>query len=259
MSEFPNFSNQPQKQPADTVRDLKAIFNQQLKNLMADFYCCLPGTIESFDSASQTCTVSINFKRVFTNLPDQTFMDYPPLVDCPVIVLTGGPGALTFPIAAGDTCLIYFSDRDIDTWLTTGQVTTPPSQRMHSLADGFVIVGVRTAINALEGYLTTGVQLKHGDNSVLTLIDEDGVELKHNESVLSLIDEVKAELSLAGTSIVSVEDKIKIEVSGVTLKTALDALCNALTSWVDTSGDTPNPATIAALVAAKALIDGVLK
>ena len=61
------------------------------------------------------------------------------------------------------------------------------------------------------------------------------------------------------TARVSVEDKIRIEVAAVTLKTALDALCAALTSWVDTRGDAPNSGTVAAINAAKAQIDGILK
>jgi hypothetical protein len=59
---------------------------------------------------------------------------------------------------------------------------------------------------------------------------------------------------------------VKVDASGVlvsngaiTLKTVLDALCTALTSWVDTRGDSPNPATVALITAVKLQADTLLE
>src|SRR4051812_16776768 len=105
---------------------------QQLRNqVMSELNCHLFGTIVSFDTAKQTVRVRLNFQRaVFNQEPNglqqlqntPTIIDYPVLLDCPAMILSGGGGVITMPIKAGDTCLVLFHDRDFDLWFETGNV-----------------------------------------------------------------------------------------------------------------------------------------
>lgn len=200
--------------------DLRALLLQLRAEIMLDISCALPGTVQSFDATSQSASVSINLKRLFRG----SAKDYPLLVDVPVVCLGGGGARMTFPIKSGDGCLVLFSDRDIDAWWSTGSTASVPnSPRLHNLADGFAIVGLRSKPGALQAYNT-----------------------------------VDAELAYNG-GFVDVNSKIGIGNASTTLLAALDALCNALLGWVDTHGDTPNAGTISNLNSAKSLIDSLLK
>ena len=62
----------------------------------------------------------------------------------PVVFPGGGGFALTFPVAAGDECLVVFASRCIDAWWQSGGVGEPMEPRMHDLSDGFALIGVRS-------------------------------------------------------------------------------------------------------------------
>lgn len=117
------------------------------------------GTIQSFDPDKQTAQVSINYKKTYFNLDPATqqyvpvLEDYPTLIDVPVIFLGGGKASLTFPVKQGDECLLLFNDRDIDTWFSSGQTNAPvATPRLHSIADGFALVGLRSLNNVLQDF-----------------------------------------------------------------------------------------------------------
>lgn len=128
-----------------------------LQNLKTDISkslnCAKPGIIQSFDSALRTAVVQIVFKRV---LQDGTTVSYPILVDCPVVTLQGGGGALTFPISAGDECLVLFADANIDAWFLNGGQAAPYDERRHDLSDGMAIVGLNSQANPLTVTLVAG-------------------------------------------------------------------------------------------------------
>ncbi len=146
---FSTFSPEP---------DLMDALASTKKEVMLNLKCHHIGIIQSFDKDKQIATAKIPYgQTVFRRDPKtkqyvSVLIDYPPLVDCPVICLGGGGTALTFPVAVGDECLVLFNDRDINKWFagnTSGGVATP---RLHSIADGLIIVGVRSLAHSLTGY-----------------------------------------------------------------------------------------------------------
>lgn len=143
--------------------DLTAV----LQNLKTDIFntmnCVNVGIIQSFDSDDQTVSVEIALKRVKSISDDGTRVieERPVLLKCPVVILFGGSTYITFPIAAGDECLVLFNDREIDNWWTNGGVNTPTTARAHDISDGFALVGVRSLQKSIENYLTTGIRLSH--------------------------------------------------------------------------------------------------
>jgi hypothetical protein len=199
--------------------DLKTILDDLKNQVKAEMHCACPGRVESFDSANQTATVSLSVKKVMRG--GITF-EYPTVQNCPVMFLTGGSSRITMPITAGDPCLLIFCDREIDTWWSTEVTSAPKHKRKHDFVDCIAIVGIKSQLSKVSDYNTSGPEIRQG------------------------------------TARVSVEDKIRIEVATVTLKAALDDLCTALTSWVDTGGQSPNVATVAAINAFKTKMGGIL-
>jgi len=140
-------------------------------------------TIQSFDPLKQTATATINYKQtyfqknLFSGVYEPVLVDYPVLLDCPVICLGGGLGSLTFPITTGDECLVMFNDRDIDNWFKGSSNSGVATPRLHSFSDGIIIVGVRSLANVLVDYDSDAVALNYAGNKVRLYEDSFKVDL----------------------------------------------------------------------------------
>jgi hypothetical protein len=108
-------------------------------------FCIQIGTIQSYNKLTNTAKVSINFEKQFIN---GQIAKYPLLEDVPVFILGGGDACITMPIDQNDQCLVLFCDRNIDNWWANGDNGVPANVRMHSIADGFALVGVRNLVHA---------------------------------------------------------------------------------------------------------------
>lgn len=204
------------------VPDLRALLLSLINETSFNINCHQIGTIVSFNAALQTAQVQINMvKGIGTQ---GQFAAYPVLLDCPVAVMQGGGGYLTFPIALGDPCLVLFNDRDIDIWWSTGATGSPPnSQRVHDLSDGIAIVGIRSKVNPIVNYSTTDAEFKYNGGSI------------------------------------KVSNKIGISNAATSLLTVLTSLINHLLAFQDTHGDTPNATTIANFTADLTSLNTLLK
>lgn len=146
---------------------LKDLLDLLKKDIMLSLNCHALATVQDFDPDTQTISATINYKKSFQqkNADGTTgtvLVDYPIMIDVPVLVMQGGAGSLTFPIAKGDGCLILFNDRDIDNWLFSGQAEQPPAtSRLHSFADGVALVGLRSLNDTIDGYSASRTELRH--------------------------------------------------------------------------------------------------
>jgi len=145
-----------------TPPDLLTLMDLKIRDVLSSTNCHQLGTIQSFNSARQTATVSLNVKTKVAG----DIRSYPLLVDVPVFVLGGGDRVFTFPIRSGDTCLVCFNDRDIDNWFATGGVTVPSSQRLHDLSDGLALVGFRSLANPVTNYSLIDVEVRNGQSKI---------------------------------------------------------------------------------------------
>ncbi|MGX9313704.1 Gp138 family membrane-puncturing spike protein [Pantoea ananatis] len=126
----------------------------------------LPGIVQSFDPATCTCTIQpaiagqgVDEKGQIQSAP------LPLLTDVPVIFPRGGGCTITFPVKAGDECLVVFSDRCIDFWWQNGGVQEPVDPRQHDLSDAFAFVGPQSQAQKISGISTTSVQVRTDDGS----------------------------------------------------------------------------------------------
>jgi hypothetical protein len=176
--------------------DLRTVLLAFRKEIFAELNCLQIGTIQTFDAIFQTATVTINSKRQFGD----EVKDYPLLVDVPIVVMGGGKGRITYPIAKGDTCLVWFNDRNIDSWWGTGGTgSIPNSPRLHSMADGIALVGIRAKTNPIAGYSTTDVQVLHDDGGVISVAAK--IQIANNStSLLTVLQDLIGDLTSARTT-----------------------------------------------------------
>jgi hypothetical protein len=156
--------------------ELRDVLDKYKFDISRSINCVQIGTIKSYNASLNTAEISVNFK---TQLADGRIFDGPVLADCPVFVLSGGGAFINMPIVAGDTCIVLFNDRDIDTWWFSGQVYVPNSPRAHSFSDGIALVGIRPLTNPLgldasAMAINAGVhllQVKNSAKSLLTILN----------------------------------------------------------------------------------------
>ena len=146
-----------------------------LRGAQKEMWTALPGSIVSYDASKQTAAVQTTVKaRIADPKGGVDWVDVPVLVDCPILFPSGGGFTLTFPIVAGDECLVVFSSRCIDGWWQSSGVQIPPDLRIHSLSDGFVFVGPRSQPKRITpSPSATAVEIRSDDHAVYIRITAD--------------------------------------------------------------------------------------
>lgn len=124
--------------------------------LLIGLNCVKVGQVVKFYPTTRTADVQIQFQRV---MKDGTVKPYPKLTNRPVFTLQGGGAALQFPVAAGDQCIVLFSDRNLDNWYLNGNQQPPVDGRLHDLSDGVVLVGLDAATSAFPAPSATEARL----------------------------------------------------------------------------------------------------
>lgn len=141
-------------------------------SLSTSLRVAMPGIILSFDAGAVTATIQPAVKSSVRQA-DGTLSSValPLLVDVPVMFPRGGGVTLTFPVTAGDECLVVFADRCIDYWWQNGGVQEPVDQRQHHLADAFAMVGPQSQAKKISGISTSAAQFRSDDGSTYLEID----------------------------------------------------------------------------------------
>ncbi len=173
----------------ERIDDPQASLRAAFSDLRAQAWTALPGIIESYDPAAQTVEIQAGLKvPVRADDGSVTTVELPQLVDCPVQFPSGGNSTLTFPVARGDECLVVFASRCIDAWWQSGGVQELADTRMHSLSDGFALLGFRSQPRVLANVSTTSAQLRSDDGATY-------VDLNPTAGTLKLVAPTSIELA----------------------------------------------------------------
>lgn len=140
------------------------------KNAVMDVRVSMPAKIISFDKATKTATVEICMQMV---LDDDSFEDYPPLVDCPCVFTRGGGFHAVHPYKEGDSGLVLFSDRCLDGWFESGKTAPPMDYRIHSMSDAYFIGGA-DHLGDVSPIPDNAMFIGKDDNSAGIQINADG-------------------------------------------------------------------------------------
>jgi len=227
-----------------TEPDLEDIMEGLKEDIFFEFNCHRVGIIEAFYPSDQTADIRLVDKSVRQTTDGEVLTNFSLLEKCPVIVNKGISGGLTIPINAGDTCLVLFNDRDLDSWLVDGLVQRPNTLRTHDFSDAICLVGIRSQVNQIAGYNNVATELNYLDNKIS--LDNEKISL----------------LNSSGGSIV-IDDKLELKNTAENLKTLVDDFITIVTNLktVDPlSGELPiDGATSSALSALSIRVGALLK
>ena len=156
-----------------SIRDKEEANRLLLDSHQTTVWTALPCIISSYNNVAITVECVPTVQGIVT-AEDGTLslVNLPKLVDVPVCFPRGGPFTLTFPIAAGDECLVIFSSRCIDGWWQAGGIAPPTDLRMHDLSDGFAIVGPFSQATKIANVSTSYCQLRNTDGKVFVDLND---------------------------------------------------------------------------------------
>ena len=136
----------------ERYENIEEVLRVSVQSAIARVWTCLPGIVSAVPgSAGGKMTVDVQpaINGVARNQDGSiSYLQMPKLLDCPIVWQGGGGVTAVFPIAVGDECLVHLSSRCIDAWWAKGGVQNPTELRMHSLSDGFALVGLKSQPNA---------------------------------------------------------------------------------------------------------------
>lgn len=160
----------------------------QLNNL----HTCLPAAIVSYDFTVQKATVQPLLNKVWA---DGTTMVMPLLENVPVVFPRSGGASLTFPVNSGDTCMLLFSERSMDLWLSVGGQVNPDDNRKFDLSDAIAIMGLYPFSQPSQAINNTDVLLTFQNSSITIKANGDIVintagTIALGNSVTELLDVV---------------------------------------------------------------------
>lgn len=171
--------------------DLSDLIEIAKRNTFYSLNKILPARVVSYDDSDNTVNCEIMLKRNING--DE--VDYPVMAQCPVMIL-GAEAHITFPIEAGQNCLLMFSDRDIDIFWSSGEKKTPNTRRAHAFADAIALIGLRTESQA-QPINPNAVQIEGAGKKVAIKNDAQSLKLLIDQ----LIDTIKAITVAGGTPV----------------------------------------------------------
>lgn len=228
--------------------ELEQILKLAGRRVKGQIHTILPGTIDSFDAATQTATarVSIASWRIDPDTNEPVAF-YPEATTKAPVYFPGGAGwSLRHPIGAGDPCLLLVAERSIGEWMTTGNRSIPLDVgRRFDLTDAIVLPGLRPAADPLTDFNEDDLEIVHTAGTVLRLGSDGKVYIGNStadlvqslDDVFSLLNQIKLALSAFAT--VASGDPVATVTAGgaTTLGTTLSGLTStfsALQTKIDT-------------------------
>jgi hypothetical protein len=125
---------------AQSSNEVKNIIKGWMDKRVNNIHTSMPGSIVSYDPGTNRASVQPNgsFKA-----QDGRNVRYPIIHNVPLHfpMGQGGTSGITFPINAGDGCLLVFSETQNDDFLSSNKGDSP-DVRNHSLNDAIAIPGV---------------------------------------------------------------------------------------------------------------------
>lgn len=124
--------------------------------------CHSIGKITEFNKSNQTCTIQLMQLKEFNN----NYYTPAPLTEVPLIIYGQGSGYVTLPDPTGSICLVLFFDRNISSFMQTGEMYTPNTTRMHDFSDCIALTTFNSLATPIQDY----------DENALSLIYSKTIE-----------------------------------------------------------------------------------
>lgn len=148
--------------------DLEEVIRAAFDGLMRGHHTAMP-VIVSTAGDGHTAGGQAATKGTITALDGtQTQVNLPPLNDLPIHYPGGGGMTATHPVNVGEEGLAIVASRSIDAWFQSGGTQNPVSDRMHHLADSFILPGFRSTPRKLPSVSSVSHQIRSDDGNHVT-------------------------------------------------------------------------------------------
>ena len=155
-------------------QSLDGLFKMLKRSIFIDLHVCLPATVVSYDSATNTVDLQPAIQAV---LLDNKFVTLPQIFDIPVLELGGKGLSVKIPLQPGDTGIVIFCDRDITLFKQEKKNTQPNTLRKHDLSDG-IFIPMKFGSAGSDNIL-----IQSDDGATKLEITSSGINIKGNLTV----------------------------------------------------------------------------
>lgn len=160
--------------PTSPTTMVDAIRNAVIYQLL-NIHTAFPGAVVTYDYSTKKASIQPLVDKKYT---DGTTQAMPILNNVPVIFPFASGASITFPVSAGDYCLVLCCERSIDNFLSNGAQSPPSDPRKFDLSDGVAIMGLMpfsetspatNNTDFLIGYSGSEIRIKpNGDVTIKT-------------------------------------------------------------------------------------------
>ena len=92
---------------------------------------------------------TVNCKPVMSRKIDGRKIDLPEFAEVPIVNFLGGSSSFQMPIAVGDYCTLFISERCFDSWYSGADYQMPLEARIHDYSDAVALIGLHNKANEL--------------------------------------------------------------------------------------------------------------
>lgn len=158
-----------------------------LQNQASKLHVALPGRVENYDAATQTCSVQPLLPKIFVGEEDKLLLRMPVISNVPVVFPRAGNFFMSFPLQKGQHVLLVVVEQSLEEWIRTQQgeewfkktselnPEVPYEVRDHHLSDAVAIPGLYPIPAALQNADADDVVLGY-DTDLLLHIRQSEVE-----------------------------------------------------------------------------------
>lgn len=184
------------------IKDKAEDFKVSLQRLLPTMInTAIPGIIDELTFGDDgvprvSAYTAIRLKFINPDTQEVQYIDSPKIANIPLSVnqCEGLGLSITMPVMHGQLCTLIFSQRSLDNFATTGQISNPTSGedaalctvRCFDYTDAMCFPGVMTPANNISGYSQEAVELRNGDRSVCVSVYPNSISLKQGEASISL-------------------------------------------------------------------------
>lgn len=143
--------------------ELEAVIRAAIEQRLSDVHTALPGRITSVDVPAGKCSVQPLLKRRYY---DGAPVNLPIVSGVPLLQFRAGNAFVSLPVKVGDTVMLVFSERSLDTWLSIGGLVDPKDKRKHHLSDAVAIPGLYPFSSPPEGATADDIIIRNADSKV---------------------------------------------------------------------------------------------
>lgn len=221
------------------IKDKAEDFKVSLQRLLPTMInTSIPGIIDELTVGDDgvprvSAYTAIRLKYINPETREVQYIDSPKITNIPLSVnqCEGLGLSITMPVLHGQLCTLIFSQRSLDDFATTGQISNPTSGedaalctvRCFDYTDAMCFPGVMTPANNISNYSQTAVEVRNGDGSVKLSVYPETLSLTQGTASIQMAGgnitinagtvTVNGDLSVSGT-ISSDTDVLSAGISG---------------------------------------------